>query len=705
MTLPVTGYVQQVEVVVGGTLPRAGFVQPVEVVGAPPGGESLEQARAIGDTFTGGDVYWDASLATQFGRASGEANVDYGRVYFDQAAHAFVFDSTKDGTGTLRPISFQIGGSEAGRFLATKEFLVGATTLEFSDAISIMRRDQNKSTAIYVENQNNTANAGAALAAVGPDGSGGTSYAEVAYFAPNFTGSGFGVLAGRSALISGSATGGVTPNPLALVTVIGTDPIIFAPAVTERCRVTPAGALLIGATAPVGSEKLRVVGDAYISGKLTVLGAMDPTSVSLSDPAAGTSLYFESDAGQTAPVAAANKGRLRYNNTTKTWQMSVDGGAYITISSATSGYVNGGNAFGVAATIGTTDANTLTVLTNGNPWMQFGTTGNIFTGNTFTPYTGVLPGGVWQYRRTDTWAHLVLMCDQDGSLGFTGQGESLVELLNDVGSALVFNSIGSAFPGTIASLPLANLAMIRSAHDNFLICTSTNKPMTLGANNTRVVTINSTAVMINATSVSAFSERLAVNGHVYAGNYYGNSDVVILDVSNKRLGLGTVSPAGSIHITSNSDDELSEMVIDNRSTGSNCGTRILLGNDPLGTNNRLSIEYFHAGNNSQMVSNGPGTLKIGTTASQRVSLVSNNGEIIRLEASKIGFFNTTAAVQQGVGAVTNNVTAGGVDGTIADFTSLTVYATDAAAIRNDIYQLARSVAQIATALRTYGLAA
>src|SRR3990167_1759937 len=57
---------------------------------------------------------------------------------------------------------------------------------------------------------------------------------------------------------------------------------------------------------------------------------------------------------------------------------------------------------------------------------------------------------------------------------------------------------------------------------------------------------------------------------------------------------------------------------------------------------------------------------------------------------------------QTVDAVTNNVTVGGVDGTIADYASLVTYATDAAAIRNDIYQLARSVKQISDALRLYG---
>lgn len=71
---------------------------------------------------------------------------------------------------------------------------------------------------------------------------------------------------------------------------------------------------------------------------------------------------------------------------------------------------------------------------------------------------------------------------------------------------------------------------------------------------------------------------------------------------------------------------------------------------------------------------------------------------------KIGFFNSTPVVRQTDGAgLTNNVTAGGTTDTIADFTSLVVYATDAAAIRNDIYQLARKIKIVDDALRTYGL--
>lgn len=70
----------------------------------------------------------------------------------------------------------------------------------------------------------------------------------------------------------------------------------------------------------------------------------------------------------------------------------------------------------------------------------------------------------------------------------------------------------------------------------------------------------------------------------------------------------------------------------------------------------------------------------------------------------IGFFAKAPAAQQTSGAdLTNNVTSGGTTDTIANYTDLSVYANDSAAIRNNIYQLARKVKQVNDALRLYGL--
>ena len=82
------------------------------------------------------------------------------------------------------------------------------------------------------------------------------------------------------------------------------------------------------------------------------------------------------------------------------------------------------------------------------------------------------------------------------------------------------------------------------------------------------------------------------------------------------------------------------------------------------------------------------------------------GAILSVNKTTLSFFGATGTTQAASGAtLTNNVTAGGTTNTLADFTSLTVYATDAAAIRNNIYQLGQKVKALTDALRNYGLLA
>jgi len=96
---------------------------------------------------------------------------------------------------------------------------------------------------------------------------------------------------------------------------------------------------------------------------------------------------------------------------------------------------------------------------------------------------------------------------------------------------------------------------------------------------------------------------------------------------------------------------------------------------------------------------------------------------IGFSSTTVGFFGATPAVQQVSGAnLINNVTAGGVDDTIADFTTTVGAALGGialvdlttvplksdvearfASIRNDIYQLSRKLKQANDSLRTYGL--
>ena len=91
------------------------------------------------------------------------------------------------------------------------------------------------------------------------------------------------------------------------------------------------------------------------------------------------------------------------------------------------------------------------------------------------------------------------------------------------------------------------------------------------------------------------------------------------------------------------------------------------------------------------------TVRAATEAEVLAGVLTN---VYVAPATLVGGIDDAAVAQ---GAITNSVTAGGVTGTIANFTDLTTYATDAATIRNDIYQLALGLSNVVTALRNYGL--
>jgi hypothetical protein len=97
----------------------------------------------------------------------------------------------------------------------------------------------------------------------------------------------------------------------------------------------------------------------------------------------------------------------------------------------------------------------------------------------------------------------------------------------------------------------------------------------------------------------------------------------------------------------------------------------------------------------------------GLTLADAHNLITGTGTGMKIGTAttqKIGFFNATPVVQPTDGAtLTNSVTSGGTTDTIANYTDLTIYANDAAAIRNDIYQLSRKLKIVVDNMRLLGL--
>lgn len=188
----------------------------------------------------------------------------------------------------------------------------------------------------------------------------------------------------------------------------------------------------------------------------------------------------------------------------------------------------------------------------------------------------------------------------------------------------------------------------------------------------------------------------------------GDTDVNLFytDASTDSVGIGTATPGGKFEVANSS------------ASTSSADTMFILSNTSSGTpaaGYGLAVRYnLKSSTTAGRTAAGDSiTWVVATDASRtarRVSTISDASssyEIIRQEASgsagMLSFFGSSAVVKQTSGAnLTNNVTSGGTDDTIANY-AIVDYATDAATIRNDIYQLARKLKQINDGLRSFGL--
>lgn len=94
---------------------------------------------------------------------------------------------------------------------------------------------------------------------------------------------------------------------------------------------------------------------------------------------------------------------------------------------------------------------------------------------------------------------------------------------------------------------------------------------------------------------------------------------------------------------------------------------------------------------------------LDSTAGASIAKNAGAATFIGNTTGTLSFFGKApGAVVSSQAAITNNVTATGTTGVIADFVG-TTYATDSPAIKGDIYQLALALSNVITALRSYGL--
>lgn len=168
----------------------------------------------------------------------------------------------------------------------------------------------------------------------------------------------------------------------------------------------------------------------------------------------------------------------------------------------------------------------------------------------------------------------------------------------------------------------------------------------------------------------------------------------------------TLTMTGTTHVTTATGVNLVQFLAPTITDGSACtvdfAATLAVGGAPIAAGSATltaSYAFWVQGG----VSRFDGNIDLSSGARNLVLDTTTGTKIGTATSQKLGFFNATPVVQQTRAAtLTNSVTTGGTDDTIADFVG-TTYLTDAGTIRNDIYQLARILRQHDVGLRALGL--
>lgn len=182
--------------------------------------------------------------------------------------------------------------------------------------------------------------------------------------------------------------------------------------------------------------------------------------------------------------------------------------------------------------------------------------------------------------------------------------------------------------------------------------------------------------------------------------------------SDGSFGIGATSPSSLLHTLKSDSVTNAVTVIDtieHRSTGTpangfGLGIDFLLQTSTTTAQNAARLvaswnDATHATYKGDLIAYVYDAAGTGTPTARELWRGRGSGS-----AAQWAMFGGTPVGRQTSGAdLTNNVASGGTNDQIDNWTNLTTYATDAAAIRNAIYQLARKVKQLNDGLRLYNL--
>lgn len=269
------------------------------------------------------------------------------------------------------------------------------------------------------------------------------------------------------------------------------------------------------------------------------------------------------------------------------------------------------------------------------------------------------------------------------------------------------NSVRTINVGTGAAVQTINLGTSATAN---IISVGSNAAQSIGINGGSVLNLltNAGTTTIDSGGVSStgiinigifgYAQTISIGNTTGATSLLlqaGTGNIALSGGNSTTYTIGTSSTTGTITVGQSTDTNT--INIGNGATASTKTQTINVGNSTASG----GITNINIG----AASNGTNTITIGKFGGGLVNVIlgGDDVQIGDSASSDVGFFGTTPQPKTSVTDITNSVTSGGTANTLSNYTSLTTYSTDAAAIRGNFYQIGLKLNAIIDALQSYGL--
>jgi len=466
---------------------------------------------------------------------------------------------------------------------------------------------------------------------------------------------------------------------------LGSDAVFFVSGSESSKSVFGGAAKISGSLATDGNvtlgnssdDVISVTGATTFNGNVGISTAPGTTTLFVSGSSTASTLtaYIKGGApNQTGPILevdnnlgtalllVSGSGNIAVGTTSLSSAVTVSGGSSVLITGGTSGNVVLNNT-----------ATTNTITLGGTSQTGTITIGQSTSSNQISIGQGLIDNGATQTVSIAT--------------NSTGTARSLISIGSDNHTGAMTLRAGTGNITLTAGSTGGNIIVGNSTVSNTISIASG----TTAASATQTVNIATAATSTGKALVSIGN----TNGASGLTLSCGTGNMSLNPGATGTINIGTSDSVGTITLGQTTDTNT--INIGNAITASGKTQTIAIGNSTAsgGTLN-INIGASTAGTN---------TITIGKFGSNLVNVILG-GDAIKIgdnAGTDVGFFNTTPVAKQSVTDITNSIASGGTSNTLTNYTNLSTYSSDAAAIRGNFHQIGLKLNAIIDALQAYGL--